>query len=276
MAKNKARNYSTLTRMRLYALSRNNCAFPNCPVQLLNAEDETNFSNICHIEDANPNLHKSDRYNPDMSDDQRRDFKNLILLCPNHHIETNDTEKYTVKVLQNMKRNHESQTKQSWSGQDLIGKHPSALNTVIGHIGTNFFDDSLPNEPITAPDPAMKIEFNNVIQYKPIIEEYSVYQGRLSKIYDEIERIGSTKKELVLRNIKKLYLKEKGKYSIMDDVKDNADSIISNVESDLWKIIDKSENANNNLPIEAIEISLLVILVDAFMRCNILEEPPSV
>lgn len=276
MANNKAQNYSLPTIKRLYALSRNNCAFPGCSVELLNSEDETNFSNICHIEDANQNLFKSDRYNSNMTDDQRRDFNNLILLCRNHHVETENTEKYTVKILREMKRNHESQTKQSWSGLDLIGKHPSALNTVIGHIGTKLFDDSHSNEPMTAPDPAMKIEFNNVIQYKPIIEEYSIYQGRLSKIYDEIERIGSTKKEMVLRNIKNLYLKEKGKYSTMDDVKNNADSIISNVESDLWKIIDKSENTNNSLPIEAIEISLLVIMVDAFMRCNILEEPPRV
>jgi hypothetical protein len=209
-----------------------------------------------------------------MTEDQRRDFDNLILLCRNHHVETDNTENYTVKVLREMKRNHESLTKQSWSGQDLIGKHPSALNIVIGHIGTNFFDNNLLEEPLTAPDPEMKIQFNKVIQYKPIIEEYSVYQGRLSKIYDEIERIGSTKKELVLRNIKKLYLKEKGKYSTFDEVKENADSIIFNVESELWKLIDRSENANSNLPIEAIEISLLIILVDAFMRCNILEEPP--
>ena len=198
----------------------------------------------------------------------------MLLLCPNHHIETNDTEKYTVKVLQDMKRNHESQTKKRLSGQDLIGKHPSALNTVIGYIGTNFFDNSLPDEPMTAPDPEMKIQYNQVVQYRPIIEEYSIYQGRLSKIYEEIERIGSTKKELVLRNIKKLYLREKGKYNSFDEIKENADSIFSNVESDLWELIDKSDNTNNNLPIEAIEISLLVIMVDAFMRCNILEEPP--
>lgn len=265
-----------LTIKRLYALSRNNCAFPACNVELLNSEDETNFSNICHIEDANQNLHKSDRYNPNMTDDQRRDFNNLILLCRNHHVETDNTDKYTVKVLSEMKRNHESQTIKSWSGQDLIGKHPSALNTVIGHIGTNFFDDHLPEEPMTAPDPEMKIQFNEVIEYKPIIEEYSAYQGRLSKIYDEIERIGSTKKELVLRNIKKLYLKEKGKYNSVEEIKENADSIISNVESELWKIVGKSQNTNSNLPIEAIEISLLVILVDAFMRCNILEEPSSI
>jgi|GEM_PF-500621 len=276
MAKSSARNYSQLTIKRLYGLSRNNCAFPGCPVELLSSEDETNFSNICHIEDANPSLHKSDRYNPDMTDDQRRDFKNLLLLCPNHHIETNDIEKYTVKVLRDMKRNHESQTKQKLTGKDLISKHPSALNTVINHIGTNFFDDSLTDEPLTAPNPETKIQFNQVIQYRPIIEEYSAYQGRLSKIYDEIERIGSAKKELVLRNIKKLYLKEKGKYNSFDEIKENADSIFSNVESDLWELIDSSDNTNNNLPIEAIEISLLVIIVDAFMRCNILEEPPRV
>jgi hypothetical protein len=273
MANNQARKYSILTIKRLYALSRNSCAFPGCGVTFLNAKDDTNFSNICHIEDANENLHKSDRYNSKMTDDQRRDFKNLILLCPNHHIETNNTDTYTVEALREMKKNHETKTVQSWSGQDLIGKHPSALNTVIGHIGIDLFDQAIPDDPMTAPDPANKIEFNKVVRYKPIIEEYKIYQGKLSKIYDEIERLGSTKKELVLRNIKNLYLKEKGKYGSIDELKDNADAIIANVESELWNIIDQSQNQNSNLPIEAIEISLLVILVDAFMRCSILEEP---
>jgi hypothetical protein len=274
MANKRARYYSTLTIKRLYALSRNSCAFPDCDVTFLNSEDDTNFSNICHIEDANENLHKSDRYNPEMTDEQRKDFKNLILLCPNHHIETNDTDKYTVDILREMKKNHETKTVKSWSGKDLIGKHPSALNIVIGHIGIDFFDQVEPDDPLTAPDPAIKIEFNRVVRYKPIIEEYKIYQGKLSKIYDEIERLGSTKKELVLRNIKNLYLKEKGKYGSVEELKNNTDVIIANVESELWKVIDKSQNSNNNLPIEAIEISLLVILVDAFMRCSILEEPP--
>jgi hypothetical protein len=42
----------------------------------------------------------------------------------------------------------------------------------------------------------------------------------------------------------------------------------------LWNIIENSSNANTDMPIEAIQISLLIILVDAFMRCDILEEPP--
>jgi hypothetical protein len=87
MANNQSRNYSITTIKRLYTFSGNRCAFPECDVKFLNWEDDTNFSNICHIEDANPNTHKADRYNPNMSYKERADYKNLILLCPNHHID---------------------------------------------------------------------------------------------------------------------------------------------------------------------------------------------
>ena len=95
----KGRNYSDLTIKKLYALSGNQCAFPKCEVTFLKPEDDDNFSNICHIEDANPSTHKKDRYNPDMTDANRASYDNLILLCPNHHIETNDPDKYPVEVL---------------------------------------------------------------------------------------------------------------------------------------------------------------------------------
>ena len=50
MANNQSRNYSTLTIKRLYALSGNRCAFPGCERTFVNWEDDTNFSNICHID----------------------------------------------------------------------------------------------------------------------------------------------------------------------------------------------------------------------------------
>ncbi|TKC01727.1 hypothetical protein FA045_05595 [Pedobacter cryotolerans] len=116
--------------------------------------------------------------------------------------------------------------------------------------------------------------YNNVILFKPIIEEYAVYQGKLNKLYEEIEKQGSTKKEFLLQNIKYIYLKEKGKYKDLEEIRSNADIIIENIEKELWKIIENSSNPISNLPIEAIKIGLLIIMVDAFMRCNILEEPP--
>ncbi|TNE68187.1 HNH endonuclease [bacterium] len=273
MAKNQARNYSQLTLKKLYALSGNNCAFPGCPVVFLNWENDTNYSNICHIEDANPDTHKADRYNPNMSDKQRAHYKNLILLCPNHHIETNDPKVYNVKSLKDMKREHESKILQLLSGQNLIAKNPSLLNMVVNKLGNNLFTTEELIDPENAPDPENKIEYNNVVRYKPVMEEYKVYHGKLNKIYEEIEKQGSTKKEFVLRNINSIYLKEKGKFNSFEEIKQNADNIIENVENELWELVVNNEGVEK-LPIEAIKISILIVLVDAFMRCDILEEPP--
>lgn len=271
MAKSKAREITQLTRQRLYGMSGNQCAFPNCSQIFFNVDDETNISNICHIEAAEPG---GQRYNSNSDDEYRRSFDNLILLCPNHHKITDKTTTYTVDTLNEMKREHEAKFLQIATGQNLITKNPSALNIVIGSLGSSIFDNTTVNDPSSAPDPVEKILYNNVVRYKSIIEEYKVYQGRLNKVYEEIEKQGSTKKEFVLLNIRTAYLIEKKKYSSIEEVRVNADNIIEKVETKLWDLIENSSNANTHLPIEAIQISLYVVLVDAFMRCSILEEPP--
>lgn len=272
MAKSKAREITQLTRQRLYAMSGNCCAFPDCTQTFFNVDDETNISNICHIEAAEQG---GQRYNSNSNDEYRRSFDNLILLCPNHHKVTDNTQTYTVEVLKEMKRKHEEKYLQNAIEQNIIIKNPSALNIIIGELGSKIFDSQSVTEPISAPDPENKIRYNNVVRFRPIIEEYKVYQGRLNKIYEEIEKQGSTRKEFVLHNIKSAYLIEKGKYNNdIEQIRANADNIIESVQAKLWEIIENSSNKSSDLPIEAIEISLYVILVDAFMRCSILEEPP--
>lgn len=272
MTKSKAREITQLTRQRLYAMSGNCCAFPDCTQTFFNIDDETNISNICHIEAAEQG---GQRYNSNSNDEYRRSFNNLILLCPNHHKVTDDVQKYTVEVLKKMKRKHEEKHLQTVIRQNVIVKNPSALNIIISELGSKIFDSESITEPMSAPDPENKIQYNNVVRFKPILEEYKVYQGRLNKIYEEIEKQGSTRKEFVLHNIKSAYLIEKGKYdNNIEQIKANADNIIDNIQTKLWQIIENSSNKSSNLPTEAIEISLYVILVDAFMRCSILEEPP--
>ena len=272
MATNKGRNYSRLTLKRLFALSGNQCAFPGCDIMFLNSDDDTNYSNICHIEDANQDTHKADRFNSLMSDKDRADYENLILLCPNHHITTNNVSLYDVQELKKMKRNHEIIICKRIAGKNLISKYPSALNTVISLIGQNLVSGSKDDEPITAPDPELKIKFNNIIEYKPIIDTYKVYQGKLSKIYQEIENQGSTRKEYILKNINTLYLREKGKYPDLFSIQANADNILRDVEKGLWKLIENSSNRDEKMPFEAIQMGVLIVMVDAFMRCEILEE----
>ena len=274
MAKDKARQYKPTTIRRLDKLSGNQCAEPSCEKKLIAEDGQSIISKICHIEAASKN---GPRWNGKMTDDERRDFSNLILLCDEHHtiIDNKVNEKsFPVSLLKKWKSEHEAKILKLISESNILIKNPSALNTIVGFIGNRIFADTFTEDPINAPNTADKILYNNVVLFRPIIEEYAVYQGKLNILYEEIEKQGSTKKEFVLQNIKTIYLKEKGKFKDIEDIKANADIIIDKIENELWKIIENSSNPILNLPIEAIKIGLLIIMVDAFMRCNILEEPP--
>lgn len=104
----KARQYKTSHLKKLFALSGNNCAMPNCSRSLVSKDGNTVIGKICHIEAASE---LGPRWNIDMTEDERRDFKNLILMCSEHHDEIDDKaniKKYTTSVLKTMKEDHES------------------------------------------------------------------------------------------------------------------------------------------------------------------------
>lgn len=88
---------------RLFALSGNICAFPDCYQEMIN-NDGIVIGEVCHIEAAEEG---GERYNVNQNDEERRDFNNLILLCSNHHKETNNTEKFKTWTLKKMKKEHE-------------------------------------------------------------------------------------------------------------------------------------------------------------------------
>ncbi len=98
---------------KIFALSGNVCAFPNCNNKLINDEDGTEdyVGEICHIEAVSKG---GPRYNPNMTDEERASANNLILLCPIHHSKIDKRpEKYTVEFLQATKKAHESLYKEN-------------------------------------------------------------------------------------------------------------------------------------------------------------------
>lgn len=99
----------TETLRALFANSGNNCAFPNCTQKLINQKNQF-IGQICHIEAANE---KGERYNYESTDDYRRGYDNLILLCYPHHIETNDVSEFSVDALKRIKIEHEIKFKGS-------------------------------------------------------------------------------------------------------------------------------------------------------------------
>ncbi|MDR1884173.1 MAG: hypothetical protein LBR26_15540 [Prevotella sp.] len=109
-----------------------------------------------------------------------------------------------------------------------------------------------------------------------IFKIFQGYYGKINSLYGELESQGSFKKEKLLRNIRTVYLKTKGKYTqgVSDPtpiIQEKADDIIEDIENGFISLV-----ADANKYQEDISFGISVVLVDAFMRCKILEEPPKV
>lgn len=85
---------------KLFLKSRNECSYPSCKNNMFNSKY---IGQVCHIEDAMP----GGRYNPDNTNEENREESNLMLMCYEHHIKTNDIEKYPVRKLKQIKQKHE-------------------------------------------------------------------------------------------------------------------------------------------------------------------------
>ncbi|HEY1378217.1 MAG TPA: hypothetical protein VGF55_15565 [Gemmataceae bacterium] len=101
-AKRKAPDKETLRE--LFLKSGNVCAFPGCTHLMMNKDGEF-IGQVCHIEAAEEG---GERFNENMTDEERATFPNLMLMCYEHHVVTNDVDKYPVPRLQAMKAEHEA------------------------------------------------------------------------------------------------------------------------------------------------------------------------
>lgn len=87
----------------LFLRSGNLCAFPDCGHLMMN-ENGIFIGQLCHIEAAEEG---GERFNPQMSNEDRRAPANLILMCYAHHQETNNVAKFPTATMQSMKQDHE-------------------------------------------------------------------------------------------------------------------------------------------------------------------------
>ena len=91
----------------LLAKSGNQCAFPNCNHALFNSNNLF-ISQLCHIEAISP---EGPRYNPYTTTEKVNSYDNPILLCYQHHKETDDTSIYNTEKLRQIKCEHENRFK---------------------------------------------------------------------------------------------------------------------------------------------------------------------
>jgi len=116
-----ARSISSRDVKKLYGLTRNQCSNPGCRKPLI-VPGQTpgiygQLGKIAHIRAAEDG---GSRWDPAMTDDERRSFANLILLCSRCHDLVDDVElvvDYSVSLLERWKREHEDS---SWQPSENI------------------------------------------------------------------------------------------------------------------------------------------------------------
>jgi hypothetical protein len=95
---------SERTVKRLFALSRNRCAYPKCDTPIVHSSG-TITGEVCHIRAQSAG---GPRFDPRQSDEARHAFENLLLLCSVHHRIVDDRpDTYTVQLLADMKEMRE-------------------------------------------------------------------------------------------------------------------------------------------------------------------------
>lgn len=124
-----------------------------------------------------------------------------------------------------------------------------------------------------------KIEYNRVIKYKEIIDDYSQYGAICENAFNIIDDNDTGMKRKILKNINSMYKKEKGQVLLdnrgkdsIDIIRENSDAIIENVINSMTEKINNDDNGKNIL-IEDIEEGLSRIICYAFIECKILEKP---
>ena len=145
-----------------------------------------------------------------------------------------------------------------------VVKLDSNLASVINVLSKEDWDYTENSNQINSFEIDRKINHNNLINSKLIIYDYSMHYGRVDKIYTEFDSLGLNKSNSVLGNIRKEYIKAKG---ILND-----DNLFFEV---IQKVQEKIQSSANYVqtPIDELELCVNIIVVDAFIRCKIFENP---
>jgi hypothetical protein len=148
------------------------------------------------------------------------------------------------------------------SDTDIV-KLDSNLATIIGILAKEEWIDEGTPPNINSFEIERKIAFNEIDKAKEIIHEYCIYNPRVNAKYAEFDTRGVNKSKSVLATIRKEYLKVKGK---------KADDVFYSVTDEVKKIVINSANFNR-IPIDELDLCVDILVVDAFIRCKVFENP---
>lgn len=143
-------------------------------------------------------------------------------------------------------------------------KLKSDLTNVISILAKENLNKVDTNYNLNSFDIERKIEFNKLSSSRLLIEDFKIHYNTIDNIYSEYDKMGQNKSLAVLNIFRKEYI-------------DNSDKF---KDDELYKIITqniieltKKSNDLGDLSEEELELCIDILMVDAFIRCKIFENP---
>jgi len=172
----------------LFSLSGNVCAFPDCNKALFNVEN-TFVGQVCHIESARVG---GERFNADSTNEERRQYSNLMVMCYEHHKVTDNVEVYPTHKMRQIKSDHENRFRAAptFASQDQIDRIAQielqkSIDTIrdntekvlsVQDMHTQMMNQILAAVQNEKPDKILKTDFDK--QIDGIISLRSTYQHK--------------------------------------------------------------------------------------------------
>jgi len=145
-----------------------------------------------------------------------------------------------------------------------IVKLDTNLATVINILADEQWDDANKSESVDVFEIERKIGHNDLVKAKNTIEDYCLFYEKVNAKYSEFDTMGSNKSNSVLASFKREYSKHKGK----KDADELFYEIIRVIKNKVLNSVNYSP-----IPIEELELCVDILVVDAFIRCKIFENP---
>ncbi len=150
-------------------------------------------------------------------------------------------------------------------GQETdIEKLDSNLTTVINILVKENLNTNISNPTMNIFEIERKISYNNLISARITINDYKIHYSRLDKIYTEFDKQGVNKSYSVLETLRQEYI------NLLNNFSD--DQLFLKVKDNIIEKIMSSANFVK-MPIDELELCVNILVVDAFIRCKIFENP---
>ncbi|MBW1616245.1 MAG: SMEK domain-containing protein [Deltaproteobacteria bacterium] len=149
-------------------------------------------------------------------------------------------------------------------GEIDIVKLDSNLATIINILSKEDWDKTDIYIDINSFEIERKISFNDLDSARDIIEDYRVHHGKVDAKYSEFDKAGHNKSISVLATVKKEYLR-------IENSKNADEKFFSVIDAIKNKVLESSNYVS--IPIDELELCIDILVVDAFIRCKIFENP---